>query len=237
MAAAIVTGGSTGIGLEMARELARLGHDLTLVARRRERLEVAREALADEGVECQVVHGDVSEDGVVDEVVAAHLGAYGRLDVLVNNAGVAIGSNIDKMPLKHLDLQIGVNLRSVLLFYRACVPRLKEAAAETGRSWVINTSSIAAKRPERWVSVYSATKAALVAFTQSMNRELARDGVHSCAICPSATDTDMMPPGYDVGGADLMSPRDVASAVPFLLGLSPQCVVSELVMHTPKDRP
>jgi ketoreductase len=237
MRAAIVTGGSAGIGLEMARELAQLGHDLTLVGRRPERLREAQSQLSATGVRCELVAGDVSQDDVVDEVVSSHVDAYGRLDVLVNNAGVSIGSNIDEMTTRQIDVEIGVNLRAAFLFYRACVPLLKLAAAETGRSWVLNTSSIAAKRPERWVSVYSATKAGLVAFTQAMNRELARDGIHSCVICPSATDTSMMPPGYDAGGADLIPPRDIAQAVPFLLGLSPQAMVSELVIHTPRDRP
>jgi ketoreductase len=236
MPSAIVTGGSAGIGLAMATELAQLGHDLTLVGRRRGMLRDAQSELSASGVRCEVVAGDVSQDDVVDEVVGAHLAAYGRLDVLINNAGVAIGSNIDVISTRHIDVQIGVNLRATLLFYRACVPLLKEAAAQSGRSWVLNTSSIAAKRPERWVSIYSATKAALVAFTQAMNRELAVAGVHSCVICPSATDTVMLPDGHDVPGG-LIPPRDIARAVPFLLGLSPECMVSELVMHTPRDRP
>lgn len=221
----------------MARELARLDHHLTLVGRRAEVLREAQEQLLDMGIRCTVVAGDVSQDHIVDEVVGAHVGTYGRLDVLINNAGVSIGANIDEVTTRQIDVQVAVNLRATFLFYRACVPLLKNAAAETGRTWVFNTASIAAKRPERWLSIYSATKAGLVAFTQAMNRELARDGIHSCVICPSATDTNMMPPDYELGGARLIPPRDIASAVPFLLGLSPNCMVSELVMHTPRDRP
>ena len=97
----------------------------------------------------------------------------------------------DRAPDQVVDLQLGVNLRSIILFYRECIELLRQAGSEHRGALVVNMASMAAKSPQPWLSVYSATKAAVVAYTGAMNGELNNDGVKSVAFCPGFVDTDM----------------------------------------------
>src|SRR6202167_6405442 len=189
--AAIVTGASSGIGLAVARVLGEEGYAVTMAARRAEKLEGAVAGLAAEGLDVQGVAANVSDEAEIQKVVAAHRERYGRLDVLVNNAGVGIGAPVGDIQTKHLDMQLDVNLRSIVLFYRECLSMLQESAAEHSNTLVVNTSSISGKRAEAWLSVYSATKHAVVGWTEAMNKELGADGIKSTALCPAFVDTPM----------------------------------------------
>ncbi|CAN5249382.1 SDR family NAD(P)-dependent oxidoreductase [soil metagenome] len=189
--AAIVTGASSGIGLAVARMLGEQGHAVTLVARRPAKLEAAYESLRAEGLEVQRIAADVGREDDVIRSVAAHRDAYGRLDVLVNNAGVGIGAPIGELSTKRMDLMLDTNLRSIALFYRECVAMLTVAGAEHRNALVVNTASIAGTQGQRWLSVYSATKFGVVGFTQAMNAELGGLGVKSTALCPGWVDTAM----------------------------------------------
>ena len=189
--AAIVTGGSTGIGLAIARMLGEEGHAITLAARRPEKLDAAAEALRGAGVDVNVVSGNLAEEDVVREVVRSHRERFGRLDVLVNNAGVGVGAAVEEIEARRVDLQLAVNLRSPILFYRECTPLLREAGAEHRCALVVNTSSISGKSGQPWLSVYSATKAAVIGFTQAMHKELSSAGIKNTALCPGFVDTAM----------------------------------------------
>ena len=102
----------------------------------------------------------------------------------MNNAGVGVGAAIAELDTKRLDLQLSTNLRSIPLFYREALAMLKAAGAEHGNALVINTSSLAGKQGEAWLSVYSATKFGVVGFTESMNRELSTFGIKSTRAVP-----------------------------------------------------
>ncbi len=188
--AALVTGGSSGIGLGIARVLADEGFALTVSARRPDKLERAAEELRGLGGEVLAVPGNVALEEDVANVVARHRKAYGRLDVLVNNAGLGIGGPVDQLQTKHLDLQLAVNLRAMVLFYREAMPLLRAAGSESG-ALVVNTSSITGKAGTAMLSVYSATKHGMVGFTQAMNDELREAGIKSCALCPAYVDTEL----------------------------------------------
>ncbi len=175
--AAIVTGASSGIGLAVARVLGEEGFAVTMAARRAEKLAGAVEELQAAGLEVQGVAANVSDEAEIQRVVTEHRERYGRLDVLVNNAGVGIGAPLGDILTKHLDMQFGVNIRSIVLFYRECLQMLEQAAAEHGNALVVNTSSISGKRAEAWLSVYSATKHAVVGWTEAMNKELGGRGI------------------------------------------------------------
>ena len=230
--AAIVTGASSGIGLAIARLLGEEGYGLTVVSRRPEKLEAAAAELTDAGYDVQHVAGNTGSEEVVQQVVAAHRDRYGRLDVLVNNAGVGIGAAVGDIQTKYLDMQIGVNLRSIVLFYRECDPLLRAAGAEHGNALVVNTSSIAGKSGQAWLSVYSATKHGVIGFTQAMNKELNGAGIKSCALAPGFVDTAMTDFVKDsVSSEDMIRPEDVAEGVRFLLSLSPNCVIPEIVFQ------
>jgi NAD(P)-dependent dehydrogenase (short-subunit alcohol dehydrogenase family) len=234
--AAIVTGASSGIGLAIAKMLAEEGYGVTMAARRPEKLQGAVDGLAAEGYDVHGVPAALSEESEIHKVVAAHQERYTRLDVLVNNAGVGIGAAVGDILTKHLDMQLAVNLRSIVLFYRECLPMLKEAGAEHSNALVVNTSSISGKRAEAWLSVYSATKHGVVGWTEAMNKELGNQGIKSTALCPAFVDTPMTDfVKSQVKAEEMIRPQDIAEAVRYLLRTSPACVVPEMMFVRPGD--
>ncbi|HSD76645.1 MAG TPA: SDR family oxidoreductase [Solirubrobacteraceae bacterium] len=231
---AIVTGASSGIGLAVAEVLGQEGFALTVAARRPEKLDAAADGLRAKGHEVEVVAGNLADEEVVRTVVARHRERFGRLDVLVNNAGVGVGEAVGQLTTKRVDLQLDLNLRSPILFYREALELLKAAGAEHRNALVVNTASISGKRGEPWLSVYSATKHGLVGFTEAMNKELNGDGIKSTALCPAFVDTamtDFVKP--HVPAEQMIRPEDVAEAVRMLLRLSPGCVVPEVLFERP----
>jgi NAD(P)-dependent dehydrogenase (short-subunit alcohol dehydrogenase family) len=238
--AAIVTGGSSGIGLAIARMLVEQGYGVTLAARRPEKLQAAVAVLEGEGEgrELEQVAGNMASEEVVQQVVSAHRARFGRLDVLVNNAGVGFGAPVAEIQTKWLDMQLAVNLRSVVLFYRECIELLKAAGAEHRNALVVNTASISGKSGEAWLSVYSATKAGVVGFTEAMNKELGADGIKSCALCPAFVDTPMTEfVKESVAARDMIRSEDIAEAVKMLLAVSPACVIPEIIFQRPGGTP
>jgi len=234
--AAIVTGASSGIGLAIAKVLAEEGFALTMAARRPEKLDTAVEGLAGEGFDVHAVAANVADEGEIQKVVEAHRERYGRLDVLVNNAGVGVGAQVGEIQTKRLDMQLDINLRSIILFYRECMAMLREAAAEHRNAFVINTSSISGKHGEAWLSVYSASKHGVVGWTEAMNKELGGQGIKSTALCPAFVDTPMTDfVKGQVAPEDMIRPEDIAESVRFLLRVSPACVVPEIMFVRPGE--
>jgi len=234
--AAIVTGASRGIGLALARTLGEEGFGLTITARNPETLERAAGELRDQGFEVEHVVANLKDEEAIREVVRRHRERYGRLDVLVNNAGVGVGAQPTEHQTKHIDLQLDVNVRSIILFYRECADLLRAAGAEHRNALVVNMASIAGKSPDRWLSVYSATKAAVAAYSLAMNRAFVRDGVKSVAFAPGFVDTDMTE--YIKGKVpadEMLRPNDIAEGLRFLLRLSPTCVVPEIMFQRPAE--
>ena len=232
--AAIVTGASSGIGLAIARMLGQEGHGLTVAARRPDKLSGAVEGLREEGFEVEEVAANLGDEEEIRRVVAAHRERYGRLDVLVNNAGVGIGEAVGDLTTKKVDLQIALNFRSIPLFYRECMDMLKAAGEEHRNALVVNTSSISGKVGEAWLSVYSATKGGVVSFTQAMNKELNGAGIKSTALCPAFVDTPMTDfVKGQVPAEEMIQPSDIAEAVRYLLRTSPGCIVPEMMFVGP----
>jgi NAD(P)-dependent dehydrogenase (short-subunit alcohol dehydrogenase family) len=234
--AAIVTGASSGIGLAIANVLGQEGFSLTVAARRPEKLDAAAAGLAAEGFDVQAVAANLAEEDEIQKVVAAHRDRYGRLDVLVNNAGVGVGATVAEIQTKRLDMQLDINLRSIVLFYRECIDMLRQAGAEHRNALVVNTSSISGKQGEAWLSVYSASKHGVVGWTESMNKELGADGIKSTALCPAFVDTPMTDfVKGQVAAEDMIRPEDVAESVRYLLRVSPACVVPEMMFIRPGE--
>jgi short-subunit dehydrogenase len=234
--AALVTGASRGIGYALAEALAQEGYGLTITARRPETLESAAENLRSAGATVEVVAGNMADESAIREVAARHRERFGRLDVLVNNAGMGIGAAVDGHQTKHIDLQLDVNLRAIVLFYRECAEMLRAAGKEHRGALVVNLSSYGGKNPQPWLSVYSAAKAAVVAYTEAMNKELNGDGVKSVAFCPAFVDTDMSDFVKQTVPADeMIRVADIAEALRFLLRLSPFCLVPEIVFNRPGE--
>lgn len=234
--AALVTGGSSGIGLAIARLLGEEGYAVTIVARRPEKLEQAAEELRAAGIEAHAVAAQLAEEEKIVRAFAEHRERWGRLDVLVNNAGFGFGAALDSIPTKHLDLQMAVNLRATVIATREGIPMLREAGAEHRKALIVNMASIAGKAGQPWLSVYGATKAAIVNFTQATQREVSGQGIQATAICPGFVDTAMTDFIKEQISADeMMRPEDVAEAVRFLLRTSPNCLVPEIVLARPAE--
>jgi short-subunit dehydrogenase len=234
--AALVTGASRGIGLALAEALGSEGYALTLTARKPEGLEQAAGRLRDRGFDVEHVAANLSDAEAIAEVVDRHKARFGRLDVLINNAGVGIGATATDHQTKFVDLQFDVNARAVVLFYRECAELLRTAGREHGKALVVNLASLAGKSPQPWLSVYSATKAAVIAYTRAMNKELHGDGVKSVAFCPGFVDTDMSEfVKGQVPAEEMLRTSDIVEALRFLLRVSPACVVPEIVFERPGE--
>jgi NAD(P)-dependent dehydrogenase (short-subunit alcohol dehydrogenase family) len=147
-----------------------------------------------------------------------------------------VGAPVGEIQTKRLDMQLDVNLRSIVLFYRESIAMLRAAAAEHSNVLVVNTSSISGKRGEAWLSVYSATKHAVVGWTEAMNKELGAEGIKSTALCPAFVDTPMTDfvKGH-VKAEEMIRPEDIAEAVRYLLKVSPACVIPEMMFVRPGD--
>jgi NAD(P)-dependent dehydrogenase (short-subunit alcohol dehydrogenase family) len=234
--AALITGGSSGIGLAIARALGEDGYRLTISARRPDKLEAAGNELVDAGIDVEVVAAQMTDETEITRVFDAHRERCGRLDVLVNNAGVGIGQPMAEIQTKHLDIQLDVNLRAVIIGTREGLPMLREAGKEHGKALIVNMSSISGKAGVPWLSVYSATKAAVVGFSQATQREVSGDGIQVTAFCPAFVDTPMTDfVKGQVDASDMIRPDDIAGAVRYLLSTSPACRVPEIVFERPGE--
>jgi NAD(P)-dependent dehydrogenase (short-subunit alcohol dehydrogenase family) len=218
--AALVTGGSSGIGLAIARMLRDEGYALTLASRRPEKIEAAADELG-----AVAIAADVGDADACERLVAEHRERFGRLDILVNSAGIGIGGRVEDLPAKHFDLQVGVNLRGLFLVTQAAIPLLRES-----RGWIVNLASIAGTLPTPGLATYGATKAAVISLTRSLNEELDADGVRAVAICPGFVDTPMAE-WSGLSGGEMIKPEDCAEVVRMLLRLSPRARIPQVVIE------
>ncbi len=232
--AALITGGSSGIGLAIARALGEDGYGITVSARRPDKLEGAAQELRGAGLEVQAVPANMSNEEEITTLVTGHRERFGRLDVLINNAGVGVGGAVADAETKKLDMQLDVNLRAVYLTARECIPMLKEAGAEHGKALMANTASIAGKYGQGWLAAYSATKFGVVGLTQALHKELASEGVQVTALCPGFVATAMTD-WADVPKEEMIQPEDIAEGVRYLLRTSKACMVPELQFIRPGD--
>jgi len=223
--AALITGGSSGIGLAIARMLREEGYELTLASRRPEKVQAAAEELG-----AAAVAADVGDAADCERLVAEHRERCGRLDVLVNSAGIGIAGVVEDLPAKHFDLQVGVNLRGLFLVTQAAIPLLRES-----RGWIVNLASIAGTLPTPGLATYGATKAAVISLTRSLNEELDADGVRAVAICPGFVDTPMAQ-WSGLAHDEMIQPEDCAEVVRMLLRLSPRARVPQVVIERAGSR-
>jgi NAD(P)-dependent dehydrogenase (short-subunit alcohol dehydrogenase family) len=220
MKAALVTGGSSGIGLAIARALHEDGFELTLASRTAAKVDAAAEELG-----AHAVAADVSREEDCVRLVAEHRERFGRLDVLVNSAGIGIAGRIEDLPTKHLDLQLAVNLRGLMIVTREALPLLRES-----RGLVVNLASIAGTIPTPVLPVYGASKAAVISFTHSLNAAHDDDGIRATAICPGFVDTPMAEYSR-LRSEEMIQPEDCAEVVRLLLRLSPRARIPEVVIE------
>jgi NAD(P)-dependent dehydrogenase (short-subunit alcohol dehydrogenase family) len=201
------------------------GYELTVASRRQERVDAAAAELDALGVAA-----NVADEADCVRLVEAHRERFGRLDVLVNSAGIGIASAIRDLQAKHLDLQLGINLRGLALVTRESIPLLCEA-----KGMIVNLASIAGTMPTPGLAIYGATKAAVIALTKSLNYELEEDGVRSTAICPGFVDTPMAS-WTGLPSEEMIRAEDCAELVRMLLRLGTAARIPEIVVERMGER-
>ena len=187
---AIVTGGSMGLGRQMAEGLAEAGADLVLCARKKERCERAAEELKARGVKTLAAGCDVKKQSDIQQVVDLSLAQFGRIDILINNAGTSWGASVEEMTLEQWNKVIDTNLTGTFLFCQA-VGKIMTAQK---RGKIINIASAAGLRgspPEFQAIGYHASKGGVIAFTRDLARKWAIHNVHVNAIAPGWFPTHM----------------------------------------------
>lgn len=217
---ALVTGGSSGIGLAIARMLRDEDFGLTLASRTREKVEAAAAELG-----ASAVAADVSKEDDCARVVEEHVQRHGGLDVLVNSAGIGIAGDVADMPAKHVDLQLDINLRGLMLVTAAALPHLRET-----HGLIVNLASIAGTMSTPKLPVYGATKAAVIQFTNTLNRGEEEHGVRATALSPGFVDTPMTE-WAPVPPEEMIQPEDCAEIVRLLLHLSPHARIPHVVIE------
>jgi 3-oxoacyl-[acyl-carrier protein] reductase len=217
---ALITGGSSGIGLAIGRMLRAEGFELTLASRTAAKVDAAAAEL-----QATAIAVDVSQADDCERVVREHVDRAGGLDVLVNSAGIGIAGRVEDAQLKHIDRQLNINLRGLVLVTQAALPHLRAS-----RGWIVNLASIAGTQPVPILPIYAATKAAVISLTHSLNADLDGDGVRAIAICPGFVDTPMA----DFAGLqsdEMIQPEDCAEVVRMCLRLSPRARVPQVVIE------
>jgi NAD(P)-dependent dehydrogenase (short-subunit alcohol dehydrogenase family) len=217
---ALITGGSSGIGLAIGRMLRDEGFELTLASRTAEKVEAAAAELG-----ATAIAADVSKPEDCERVVREHVERAGGLDLLVNSAGVGIAARVEDAQLKHIDRQLNINLRGIVLVSQAAIPHLRKT-----KGWIVNLASIAGTQPVPILPIYAATKAAVISLTHSLNADLDDDGVRAIALCPGFVDTPMAE-FAGLSGDEMIQPEDCAEVVRMCLRLSPRARVPQVVIE------
>lgn len=230
---AVVTGAARGIGKAIAEALAHEGASLVLNARTTETLEELASTLRARGVLVETVAGDVGDEAVASKIIDRTIGTFGRLDVLVNNAGIGHLGPLEKMPPSEFDRVCRTNLRGPFLLMRAGIPHMRT----TGGGTIVNIASLAGVNPVPQRAVYAATKWALIGLSRSVLQEVRRDGIRVLVIEPGSTLTDF---GHDPSKLEnaekLVKPEDVAAVIISALKLPARAMVSEIEIR-PTDPP
>ena len=186
--AAIVTGSSRGIGREIALAFARHGANVVIHGTHEEPLQKLRQEILDLGGECVCVAGDIGEYATAQQLADQCLKAFGKIDTLVNNAGINSRYSFLELPLEEWERMLRINLTSAFYTCRCVVPHM----LERGSGCIINMSSSAGKTPHPTSSIsYGVSKAGINSLTQKLAYDLAPHGIRVNALCPGPIETDM----------------------------------------------
>ena len=231
--AALITGGSRGIGRAIAAGLAAAGYGVTVSARDKDTLEAAAHELESSGSPALAVPGDMAVEDDVRALARAHAERFGRLDVLVLGAGVGTAGDWAGYSMKRFDKQVAVNLRSPFLLVSECLELMRSTAkTEPARgAKVIALASITGVVSEPSLAAYGATKAALISLCQSLCVDESANGVSATAISPGYVDTDMTAWVRDrLDPQSMIAAEDIAEMALALTRLSARTVVPHVVM-------
>lgn len=228
----IVTGASRGIGRAIAIRLAKSGGNLVLIGRDKNKLEETVKIVSEQGVNGVYYTGDVSNKSFIENTVKDVIDKFGKVDNLINNAGVAVFKKFVDTSIDDFMLQMNVNMYAVFNFIKAVVPYM----IQNNRGTIINISSLGGKNPFVYGTTYSATKHALMGFTKSLMLELREFNIRVAAVCPGSVQTDMIinTPVAPKEISKVLQPEDVAETVALIINLPRSALVSEIEIRPTK---
>ena len=239
---ALVTGASSGIGQATAAELASLGAQVVVVARRMDRLDEFVARIEDAGGKASAIAADITDEATAQRVVAQTVELYGRLDILVNNAGVMLLGPTAESSLADWKRMVDVNVLGLLYCTHAAIPHLLAAAEDGPRrvSDLVNVSSIGGRSVRPGSQVYNLTKWGVGALSESMRQELASKHVRVSVIEPGATRTELQEANRPEilaqirgrqDGFELLDPQDLADAIGYMVTRPRHINVNEIMVR------
>jgi NADP-dependent 3-hydroxy acid dehydrogenase YdfG len=244
---ALVTGASSGIGEATARRLAERGAAVAMIARRGERLEALASEIADGGGTALPIEADVSERDQAEVAVSQAVEELGRLDVLVNNAGVMLLGPMLEAPVEEWERMVEVNLLGLMYAAKAALPHLLAAAeSERGVADMVNISSVAGRIARRNSGVYNATKFGVGAFSESLRQEVTKRHVRIALVEPGAVATELQSHNRpEIRGElekrfenmELLQAEDVADAIEYVVTRPPHMAVNEMLVRPTEQEP
>ncbi|MEX2246555.1 MAG: SDR family oxidoreductase [Dehalococcoidia bacterium] len=184
----IVTGGGRGIGRSTALEFAREGATLLLAGRRMDALRTTAGEVHEEGGKASVAQCDVAQEADLQALVDKAMKQHGRIDALVNNAGVVTGGRLDEIDPEDIRRMVDVNIWATIRLTQLTLPHMRQAKSGT----IINISSLAGRMGMPFYATYCASKFAVRGFSEALRRELRHDGIDVIAVYPGGTATDML---------------------------------------------
>jgi len=226
---AIVTGGGRGIGKATALALAREKAKVVVVSRTLSEVEAVADEIVKNGQEALAISTDVSQKSAVDSMAKQTLERFGRIDILVNSAGVAIHNPISKIREEDWDLTIDVNLKGIFL----CTQAVFSHMCNQGYGHIVNVSSGAGKQAGINYATYAASKFGVMGFTESTHNEGIQYGVKATAVCPGPVDTKMRRDNHEEDLTKIMLPEDIADVILFVISQPSRAHISEVVVSAP----
>jgi NADP-dependent 3-hydroxy acid dehydrogenase YdfG len=239
---ALVTGASSGIGEATARALAGQGASVALAARRKERLDDLATRITGDGGRALVIEADITDQAQAIAAVEQTAGEFGRLDTVINNAGVMLLGPIEDAPIEEWDRMLGINVHGMLYVAHAALPHLLTAAESEPRrvADLVNISSVAGRVPRTMNGVYSLTKHGVGAFSESLRQEVTKRHVRVSLVEPGGTATELsshLRPEIRerslqrFAGVERLQADDIADAITYIVTRPRHVAVNEVLIR------
>jgi NADP-dependent 3-hydroxy acid dehydrogenase YdfG len=239
---AFVTGASSGIGEATAVALAGLGASVSLVARRRDRLEALASRLTETGATAHVIEADITDRAQAAKAIEQTVATLGRLDTVVNNAGMMLLGPAEHAPLDEWERMVDINIKGLLYCTKAAVPHLLKAAESEPRrvADLVNISSVAGRVARLGSGVYNLTKHGVGAFSESLRQEFARRHLRISLIEPGAVATELASHNRAevlesmagrFAGIEFLQAPDIAEAIAFVVTRPRHVAVNEVLVR------
>ena len=239
---ALVTGASSGIGHATARALAGHGATVALVARRKDRLDDLAAAIEKDGGHALAIEADITDRDQAQGAVETTVSKLGRLDTVVNNAGVMLLGPAESAPIEEWERMVALNVNGLLYVSHAALPHLLKAAEGEPRQVtdLVNISSIAGRVARASVGVYNLTKFGVTAFTEALRQEVGTRHVRISVVEPGAVATELithvrqevlMELAKRMGQMEVLQPEDIADAVAYIVTRPRRVAVNEMLVR------